>query len=151
MSICKIYPVLVIVLLIVMSCSRDRKNVYSDSEKIYKEAIKMHDEVMPLMGSIMDLQAKLKSIKKESDNTGLKDTINIYLQRLENTHMSMMNWMHNLTPIPNPDEAANGPTQLPTRKEMLTIQEQSLDDIKRIQQETLESINQTKKFLANHQ
>ena len=147
----KIYPVLVVVLLIVMACSRDRKNAYSDSEKIYKEAIKMHDEVMPMMGSIMDLQAKLKSLKKESDNTGLKDTINIYLLRLENTHKSMMNWMHNLTPIPNPDEAANDPTQLPTREEMLKIQEQSLNDIKRIQQETLESINQTKKFLTNHQ
>ena len=76
-------------------------------------------------------------------------TINTTLQNLENAHKSMMYWMHHLTPIPNPDEINSGQSGLPTEKEMLNIQKQSLEEIKIIKQETLESIDKAENLLSD--
>ena len=140
---------LIAICIFMLSCNQNKNDMYSDSKKIYDESIKMHDEVMPMMGNIMKLQAELKSIKEETTDTVMISTINTTLQNLENAHKSMMYWMHHLTPIPNPDEINSGQSGLPTEKEMLNIQKQSLEKIKKIKQETLESIDKAENLLSD--
>jgi transglutaminase/protease-like cytokinesis protein 3 len=122
--------------------------MYSESENIFQEAIDIHDEVMPLMGDIMQLQSTLKSIKQTMSDEAQIEKINIALQNLENAHNAMMGWMKNITPIPDIPKNSEDISSYPTKKEMLEIQEKSLENIKKVKNAILASIDKANALIS---
>ncbi len=138
---------LVLVLLILIFSCRDNKEKgdsdYSESKKIYGRALEIHDEVMPKMGTIMDLQKELKQKKEQTEDEEKIKKINASLQQLENAHRAMMNWMRNLTPLPDTDKI-DDPDPDPTPEEMKNIQQQSLENIKEVKKKINSSIEEAR-------
>jgi len=131
----------VLIMYTLVYCQNRAKNeVYFESKKIYKQAIEIHDEVMPLMGKIMELQSTLKARKETISDDKSIEKINIELQKLENAHNSMMLWMRNITPIPEISENESDFSTHPSAEEMLEIQQKSLDNITKVKEAILSSI-----------
>jgi len=145
----KINIILIVLLTGILSCNHNKNNIYSEAEKIYDESIKVHDEVMPLMGKIMDLQQTLKNKKEEITEEAKIDQINITLQNLENAHNAMMHWMKNLAPIPEEPKDDPDSSYLPSRDEMLKIQERSLEEVKKVKEVILGSIDKAETLISS--
>jgi hypothetical protein len=142
--------VFIVLTLTLTFCKNTAKNEqYAESEKIYKMAINIHDEVMPLMGEIVELQSLLKSKKEEVTDDLSIEKINMTLQNLENAHNSMMLWMRNITPIPAMSDKDTGMTsEHPSANEMLEIQKKSLEDIKKVKEAMLTSIEEANTLIS---
>jgi len=132
-----------------ISCDqqKSKENIYLESEKVFDEAIEIHDEVMPLMGNIMKLQSILKEKKENISDEETLLRINESLQSLEDAHSSMMDWMRNLTQIPDQSEVDPETSDFIPAKEMLKIQEQSLKDVKNVRTAILTSIDQAESLI----
>lgn len=132
-----------------ISCDqqKSKENIYLESEKVFDEAIEIHDEVMPLMGNIMKLQSILKEKKENISDEETLLRINESLQSLEDAHSSMMDWMRNLTQIPDQSEVDPETSDFIPAKEMLKIQEQSLNDVKNVKTAILTSIDQAESLI----
>jgi len=140
----------VVIVLFLVSCGqRDTKeNIYLKAEEVFDQAISIHDEVMPLMGDIMKLQ---RALKEKKDNISDEETIqkiNESLQNLENAHSLMMDWMRNVTRIPDQSEVDPDASDFISPQEMFKIQEQSLEDAKKVKTAILESINQANSLIS---
>jgi len=137
--------------LILFSCGQrnDKENLYLDAERVFDEAINIHDEVMPLMGDIMKLQGALKERKTNISDEETIQKINKSLQNLENAHSLMMDWMRNITQIPDYMEVDPEAPDYVSPQEMLKIQEQSLEEAKKVKTAILESINQANSLIKD--
>lgn len=140
----------VVIVLFLVSCGqRDTKeNIYLKAEEVFDQAISIHDEVMPLMGDIMKLQ---RALKEKKDNISDEETIqkiNESLQNLENAHSLMMDWMRNVTRIPDQSEVDPDASDFISPQEMFKIQEQSLEEAKKVKEAILESINQANSLIS---
>jgi hypothetical protein len=148
----KIYIPFLVIILLALSCNpkNNQNDQYAEAEKIYKEAIEIHDEVMPMMGDIMKLQSILKEKKEEFSDSDreFENQINIALQNLENAHNGMMQWMRNITPIPKEEDLETGTSTLLSKEEMLEIQEKSFEEIKKVQNSILESIENARVLIS---
>jgi hypothetical protein len=140
---------LVVIIHPLIGCNNQSKNgLYADSEKIYNLAIDIHDEVMPLMGDIMKLQSTLKAKKDEISDEGNIEKIDTVLQRLENAHNSMMLWMKQVTPIPEISDNNSDLSGFPSEKEMLDIQKRSLENVKKVKEAILSSIEEANALIS---
>ena len=140
----------VVIVLFLVSCGQreTKENIYLKAEEVFDQAISIHDEVMPLMGDIMKLQ---RALKEKKDNISDEETIqkiNISLQNLENAHSLMMDWMRNVTRIPDQSEVDPDASDFISPQEMFKIQEQSLEDAKKVKTAILESINQANSLIS---
>jgi hypothetical protein len=133
----------------IVSCDqqKSKESIYIDSEKVFDEAIEIHDEIMPLMGDIMKLQSTLKENKKSISDEETIQKINVSLQYLEDAHSSMMDWMRNLTQIPEQADVDMDAADFISSEDMLKIQEQSLKDVKKVKTAILESIDQAESLI----
>jgi hypothetical protein len=143
------FPITIAVVIFFISCDRQKSkdNFYLESENVFDEAIEIHDEVMPLMGNIMKLQSTLKEKKENISDEEKIQEINESLQSLEDAHSSMMDWMRNLTQIPDQSEVDPEAPDFISAKEMLKIQEQSLKDVKKVRNSILTSIDQAESLI----
>ncbi len=132
-----------------ISCDqqKSKEDIYLESESVFDEAIQIHDEVMPLMGDIMKLQTTLKEKKETISDEETIQKINESLQYLENAHSSMMDWMRNLTRIPDQMDVDPEAPDFISSGEMLKIQEQSLEEVKQVKTAILESISQAESMI----
>ncbi len=132
-----------------ISCDQQnsKENIYLESENVFDEAIEIHDEVMPLMGNIMKLQSSLKEKKENISNEETLLRINESLQSLEDAHSSMMDWMRNITQIPDQSDVDPEAPDFISSEEMLKIQEQSLKDVKNVKNAILTSIEQAESLI----
>ena len=142
---------------LIVACNGNQKTTrnYDESRAIYNEELKIHDEVMPKMGKIMQLQKTLKARKDELTDEILIYRIDSAIQSLESAHYSMMNWMRNITRIPDnirnekSEETGQEPGLDP--EEMKKIQKSSLDEIKRVKENMNESIRDAESMLEELQ
>jgi len=133
----------IVIVLFLISCDQrnTKENLYLNAEEVFDQAISIHDEVMPLMGDIMKLQSSLKEKKANISDQETIRKINESLQNLENAHSLMMDWMRNITQIPDQSEVDPEAPDFVSPREMLQIQEQSLEEAKKVKTAILESIN----------
>lgn len=138
-------------ILILISCNQrnTKENLYLDAEKVFDQAIGVHDEVMPLMGDIMKLQSTLKEKKANISDEETIQKINESLQNLENAHSLMMDWMRNITQIPDYMEVDPEAADYVSPQAMLKIQEQSLKEAEKVKTAILESINQADSLIKD--
>ena len=134
-----------------ISCDQQKstENTYLEAEKVFDEAIEIHDEVMPLMGEIMKLQSTLKEKKENISDEETIQRINESLQYLEDSHSLMMDWMRNITQIPEQEDVDPEAADFISSDAMFKIQEQSLEDVKKVKTAILESINQANLLISN--
>ncbi len=132
-----------------ISCDqqKSKENIYLESENVFDEAIEIHDEVMPLMGNIMKLQSTLKEKKENISDEETLLKINESLQSLEDAHSSMMDWMRNITQIPEQSDVDPEASDFISSGEMLKIQEQSLKEVKNVKTAILTSIDQAESLI----
>jgi hypothetical protein len=144
-----IFTAAIAFVLILFSCGQRnaKEDIYLDAEKVFDQAISVHDEVMPLMGDIMKLQSTLKEKKTNLSDEETIQKINKSLQDLEDAHSLMMDWMRNITPIPEQSEVDPEASDFISSKEMLKIQEQSLEEAKEVKTAILESINEANSLI----
>lgn len=144
-----IFTTTFVFVLFIISCNqRDSKeNIYLEAERVFDQAIQVHDEVMPLMGDIMNLQSALKEKKDEISDEATIQKINESLQNLENAHSLMMDWMRNITQIPDQSQVDPEAPDFVSSMEMLKIQEESLEGAKKVKTAILESINQASSLI----
>ena len=140
-----------VAVLFIISCNqRDSKeNIYLQAEEVFDQAIAIHDEVMPLMGDIMKLQTTLKEKKNNISSKEAIQKINESLQNLEDAHSLMMDWMRNVTQIPNQSDLDPDAPDFISAEEMYKIQEQSLEEAKKVKTAILESINQAELLISD--
>ncbi len=140
----------VVIVLLFVSCGQHntKENVYLESERVFDQAIEVHDEVMPLMGDIMKLQSALKEKKDNISDEETIQKINESLQNLENAHSLMMDWMRNVTQIPDQSEVDPDASDFVSPQEMLLIQEQSLEEAKKVKIAILGSINEANSLIS---
>ena len=140
----------VIAVLFLVSCGQHntKENVYLEANRIFDQAIEVHDEVMPLMGDIMKLQSALKEKKDNISDEKTIQKINESLQNLENAHSLMMDWMRNVTQIPDQSEVDPDASDFVSPQEMLLIQEQSLEEAKKVKIAILGSINEANSLIS---
>jgi hypothetical protein len=137
----------IVIFLISCDQQKSKEDIYIESENVFDEAIKIHDEVMPLMGNIMKLQSALKEKKENISDEETIQKINESLQSLEDAHSSMMDWMRNLTQIPDQSEVDPEAPDFISSEDMLKIQEQSLKDVKNVRKAILTSIDQAESLI----
>ena len=134
---------------LIISCNQQKSedNIYLEAEQVFDKAIEIHDEVMPLMGDIMKLQSILKEKKENISEEETIREINESLQYLEDAHSSMMDWMRNLTQIPDQADTDPEAPDFISSGEMLAIQERSLEEVKKVKTAILESIEQAESMI----
>src|SRR5210317_8458 len=102
---------------------------------------------MPLMGNIMKLQSTLKKKKETISDEETIQKINESLQYLEDAHSLMMDWMRDLTQIPDQADIDPEAPDFISAEEMLKIQEQSLKDVKNVRTAILTSIDRAESLI----
>ena len=143
------FTITIATVIFIISCDQQKsnQNIYLESEKVFDESIEIHDEVMPLMGDIMKLQSTLKEKKETISDEETIQKINESLQYLEDAHSLMMDWMRNLTQIPDQEDIDLEATDFISSEEMLKIQEQSLQEVENVKTAILESINRAETLI----
>lgn len=129
------FTITIAVVILFISCDQQKSkdNFYLESENVFDEAIEIHDEVMPLMGNIMKLQSSLKEKKENTSDEEKIQKINESLQSLEDAHSSMMDWMRNLTQIPDQSEVDQEAPDFISAKEMLRFRNSLLKMLKKLE------------------
>jgi hypothetical protein len=138
-----------------MACNqaKNSSDVYKNSREIFDQAIEIHDKVMPKMGKIMQLKKSLNETKDQLTDENIKIEVDSAVNNLEMAYNRMMKWMRNIPKIPeynpneNSGEAMEGSS--PDPGELEKSQRQSLEEIKKVQEDVDKSIEEAEKLLES--
>ena len=84
----------VFVALILAGCTDEKVQ----EKALFDSVIKVHDEVMGADEQLMKNKILLDSIAKSDSTAGTRDTVFLYLKKLNNADSAMSDWMHKFDP-----------------------------------------------------